>query len=250
MKKIEFKVAGKVYPCDIPQNWDELSEEQFIIFAGSADKNLVDADLVRRILFLDDAVSVGLMPADWWMLIKELEWLEHIEGYKTGKMDSVTLPDGTECLGFSDDFSDVTWEEWMLADGNATSERWDVVAAILYRPKKKDWDHKSDPKCEFSMWDSDSRLPQFQQLGKDVLAAVALNYKLMRHQLTRRYRRLFSGTDAKGGNSDLQTLIRTVMGDNFFEEDKYLKLAVPSVLFQLDRMVREERERKRNARAN
>ena len=54
----------------------------------------------------------------------------------------------------------------------------------------------------------------------------------------------------KDGGADLQALIRNVMGDNFYEEDKYMKLSVPSVLFQLDRMVREERERRRNARTN
>ena len=53
---------------------------------------------------------------------------------------------------------------------------------------------------------------------------------------------------SKGGGTNLGSLIRNVMGDNFFEEEKYLKLPVPSVLFQLDRMVREEKERKRHER--
>ena len=34
MKRIEFEVAGKRYPYDVPENWDELTQEQFIIFAG------------------------------------------------------------------------------------------------------------------------------------------------------------------------------------------------------------------------
>lgn len=251
MKRIEFEVAGKRYGYDVPENWEELTQEQFIIFAGGvSDKPFIDAETVRRIIGLDDVVTVSLNIADWWMVIHEFDWMTRMEDYKIGKMDTVKLQDGTVCLGFSDDFSDVTWQEWMIADSNANAGRWDNVAAVLYRPQKTDWDHKSDPRGEFSQWDCDTRLPQFQQLDKAVISAVALNYKLMRRMLTRRYKRLFSGGSNKGNGADLQTLIRNIMGDNFFEEEKYLKLSVPSVLFQLDRMVREERERRRNARAN
>ena len=43
--------------------------------------------------------------------------------------------------------------------------------------------------------------------------------------------------ESKKADSNLQTLIRNVMGDNFYEEDKYLRLSVPSVLFQLTPLV-------------
>lgn len=252
MKKVEFEVAGKRYPYEVPENWGELTQQQFVDFAGGiGEKDRVDPLLAIKLLGIDDVVAVSLYPADWWLVVHEFDWMAQLGGYTVGKMDTVTLPDGTECLGFSDDFSDVTWQEWMIADSNANAGRWDIVAAVLYRPQKDGWDHQSDPRVSFSQWDCDARLPQFQRLDAAVLAAVALNYKLMRQQLTRRYRRLFSGgSDGKSGGADLQTLIRNVMGDNFYEEDKYLKLSVPSVLFQLDRMVREERERRRNARTN
>lgn len=252
MKKVEFEVAGKRYPYEVPENWGELTQQQFIDFAGGiGEKDRVDPLLAIKLLGIDDVVAVSLNIADWWLVCSWLDWMCDLGGYTVGKMDTVTLPDGTVCLGFSDDFSDVTWQEWMIADSNANAGRWDIVAAVLYRPQKDNWDHTSEPRREFSQWDSDVRLSQFQQLDAAVLAAVTLNYKLMRQQLTRRYRRLFSGgRDDKSGGDDLQTLIRNVMGDNFYEEDKYLKLSVPSVLFQLDRMVREERERRRNARTN
>lgn len=252
MKKVEFEVAGKRYPYEVPENWGELTQQQFIDFAGGiGEKDRVDPLLAIKLLGIDDVVAVSLNLADWWLVCSWLDWMRDLGGYTVGKMDTVTLPDGTVCLGFSDDFSDVTWQEWMIADSNANTGQWAVVAAVLYRPRRADWDHTSDPRREFSQWDCDARLPQFQRLDAAVLAAVALNYKLMRQQLTRRYRRLFSGSsDGKSGGADLQTLIRNVMGDNFYEEDKYLKLPVPSVLFQLDRMVREERERRRNAKSN
>lgn len=252
MKKVEFEVAGKRYAYDVPECWEELSQQQFIDFAGGiGDKERVDPQLAVKLLGIDDVVTVSLNTADWWLVCSMFDWMRNFDGYTVGKMDTVTLPDGTECLGFSDDFSDVTWQEWMIADSNANAGRWDIVAAVFYRPRRTDWDSTSDPRREFSQWDCDARLPQFQQLDAAVLAAVALNYKLMRQQLTRRYKRLFSGGGgSKDGGADLQALIRNVMGDNFYEEDKYMKLSVPSVLFQLDRMVREERERRRNARTN
>lgn len=253
MTKIDFRIAGKLYKYQMPDRWEELSQEQFITFSRHIEGKVgIDAELVRQLLKLDDVVAVSLSVTDWWWLCSQMAWLADFSKYTVGLMDKVTLPDGTECLGFSDDFSDVTWQEWMIADSQANAERWDIVAAVLYRPQKPDWDRQSDPRVEFSQWDCDARLPQFQQLDKAILSAVALNYKLMRQQLTRRYRRLFTGSDSGSGSSgaNLQSLIRNVMGDNFYEEEKYLKLSVPSVLFQLDRMVREERERRRNARTN
>jgi len=253
MQKIDFKVAGTMYRYNVPENWNELTHEQFIIYAGAAVNNAtLDYDTVRRIVALDDVVTVSLDISQWWMLKQQLVWMEDLEGYTCGLVDEVTLPDGTKCMGFSDDFSDVTWQEWMIADAQANAGHWDIFAAVMYRPQKPDWDHKSDPKVDFSQWDCDSRLPQFQQLPADVMAAVALNYKLMRRILTKKYRRLFNyGAKPKEGEpqtgGDLHTLICNVMGDNFYEEEKYLHLAVPSVLFQLDRMVREEKERRKHA---
>lgn len=256
MKQIEFEVAGKRYGYSLPERWDELSQDQFVCFAGyMSDKSDIDAELCRRLIGLDDVVTVSLSISDWWWLTEQLRWLTDLEGYKVGLMDTVTLANGTVCHGFSDDFSDVTWEEWIYADSNANVGRWDVVAAVLYREHKTDWDHQSDPRVPFSQWGADGRLPQMQQLPVEVLAAVALNYKLMRQRLTRRYPRLFTvaSEEESGkhrGGAELQRLIRNVMGDNFFEEEKYLRLSVPSVLFQLDRMVREERERRRHAHTN
>lgn len=254
MNRIEFEIAGKRYPYDVPEKWEELTQQQFITFAGGVgSKSAIDHDLTRRILGLDDVVAVSLSLADWWWVCEKLRWMQNFDTYRVGLMDTITLSDGTVCYGFSDNFSDVTWEEWSYADSNANAGRWDVVAAVLYRPQKKDWDHRSDPREPFSQWGADEKLDQMQQLGSDTLAAVALNYKLMRRQLTRRYRRLFNSGEEDGGkkgDANLQSLIRNVMGDNFYEEEKYLRLSVPSVLFQLDRMVREERERRRHARTN
>lgn len=251
MKKIEFKVAGKKYKYQMPERWGELTREQFVVFASCIEGKVgIDAELVRQLLKLDDVVVVSLSLSDWWWLCNQLSWLADFSKYTIGLMDDVTLPDGTVCYGFSDDFSNVTWQEWMIADSQANAGRWDIMAAVLYRPKKPNWNRQSDPRVEFSQWDCDARLTQFQQLESGVMAAITLNYKLMRERLTKRYSRLFTEGEGKKGDSNLQTLIRNVMGDNFYEEDKYLRLSVPSVLFQLDRMVREERERRRNARTN
>ena len=258
MKRFEFKIAGTLYKTMVPENWDEVTHDQFVTYAGAVvDKTTMDFDTIRRILNLDDVVTYSLTPSDWYFLKLALSFMENIEGYRVGLMDDVTLPDGTKCYGFSDDFSDVTWQEWMIADAQAGANRWDIFAAVMYRPRKENWDHKSEPRVEFSRWDCDQRLPLFQKLPSEQLAAIALNYKCMRRLLTRRYRRLFSGVPTDEMNkghqnvgTDLHTLINNVMGDNFYEEEKYLHLAVPSVLFQLDRMVREEKERKRHARAN
>ena len=88
------------------------------------------------------------------------------------------------------------------------------------------------------------------KLDKLTLKAIQVNYLILRKRLTDHYIHLFydhvdeveEGKKAEKQHTDWLQLIRNMMGDNFYEESKYLQLSVPSVLFQLERRVKEAKE--------
>lgn len=248
MKKIDFVVAGKRYKYNVPENWNEVTEEQFRTYVHIGSFTI---DLVRRVIGMDDVVAVSLTPADWWRVCQEFLWMKETDGIGKLYIDQVTLKDGTVCYGYNSDFSDVTWEEWMFADTYASRGRWEVLAAVLYRPERTDWNHETDRRIPFSKFGASDRVPLMAELDETTLASIKVNYLLLRKRMTDHYFHIFvdngseEEADEQGrkkqpqGPTDWLTIIRNMMGDNFFEEQKYYQLSVPSVLFQLESRVKE-----------
>ena len=251
MKKIDFKVAGKKYEYNVPENWDEMNQEQFRAFV---DSKTFGIDMVRRVMGMDDVVAINLTMSDWWFICREFEWMNVTEDIGGLYVEKITLPDGTVCYGYNPDFSDVTWEEWMFADTYATKGRWDVVAAVLYRPERKEWDKETDRRIPFSKYGAAERMKLAAKLDPLTLRCIQVNYLLLRKRMTDHFYHIFmENVEEKEGEgkksrkqqqaaTDWLKIIRSMMGDNFYEEEKYYKLSVPSVLFQLESRVRESKK--------
>lgn len=245
MKQIDFKVAGKKYEYQVPERWEEVTAEQFRAYVDVGEFCI---DMVRRVMDLDDVVAVNLTAPEWWWLKNQFEWMRETEGVGKLFIDKIALPDGTLCYGYNSDFSDVTWEEWMYADTYASKDRWDVVTAVLYRPERKDWDHESDRRIPFTKFGASERTKQTSQFDKLTLDSIKANYLLLRKRMTDHFYHIFvesvpdneeKPSAQKAGPTDWLTIIRNIMGDNFFEERKYFELSVPSVLFQLEAKVKD-----------
>ena len=246
MKQIDFVVAGKRYEYTVPEKWDEVTADQFKLYVGHDGK--VNVDFVRSLVGLDDVVSVSLDIAQWWMLVHEFDWMSDTEGVRRLYIDEVAMPDGTTFYGYNADFSDVTWEEWTFADSYANAGRWEVVAAVLYRPERSQWNHETDRRIPFTKYGTEKRMEQTAKLDMLTMRAIQMNYVLLRKRLTDHYVHLFYEPLEDDGHghrkqtkqhTDWLGLIRQMMGDNFYEEQKYLGLSVPSVLFQLESRVKE-----------
>ena len=248
MKQIDFVVAGKRYEYTVPGKWEELTAGQFRAYVEVGEFNI---ELVRRIIGMDDVVAVSLTIADWWAVCREFDWMKETDGIGSLFIDTITLPDGTVCHGYNADFSDVTWEEWMFADTYANKGRWDVVAAVLYRPECPDWNHETDRRIPFTKYGASERMIQTAALDPLTLRCIQVNYLLLRKRMTDHFYHIFidPGDEDEGGSrqkrqasTDWLTIIRNMMGDNFYEEQKYFQLSVPSVLFQLESRVKEARK--------
>lgn len=246
MKQIDFVVAGKRYEYTVPEKWSEVTADQFRAYV---ELGTFSVELVRRIMAMDDVVAVSLTPADWWCIRQEFQWLRETEGIGKLFIDHVTTKDGTVCYGYNADFSDVTWEEWMFADSYASADRWDVVAAVLYRPEREAWNHETDRRRPFSKVGAESRVAQMKDVDPLTIQCIKVNYLMLRKRLTDHFYHLFldasneeDGRQRQQGRTDWLTIIRNMMGDNFYEEQKYYQRSVPSVFFQLERRVKEARK--------
>lgn len=257
MDGIDFRVAGKTYQYQLPASWDEVTKEQFIRLVAGLGKPTegLPPDVVRDIIGIDDVVDASLEISDWWWLSNRLGWMLELDKITKLIIQDVTLENGMVCYGYNDDMSDIAWEEFIFADTYASAKRWDVVAAVLYRPERENWNGETDRRIPFSKYGADKRSGAMAALGKETLDAIGVNYLLLRRQLTRKYPRIFAEieedelvkkTKKKGGGENWLSLIRNMMGDNFFEEEKYMSLPVPSVFFQINRVVKENNERMRH----
>ena len=235
MKKIDFEVAGKRYCYSVPERWEEMTADHFRMFV---DVGTFDIELVRRIIGMADVVASSLTVADWWALCQEFKWMKDTENVGKLFIEEIKLPDGTVCYGYSADFSDVLWEEWMFADTYASKGQWNVVAAVLYRPERLNWNHETDRRIPFTKHGAADRANQTAKLDELTLRCVQVNYLLLRKRLTNFYSKMLFDPDDEDksiGKKEEATswlsIIRTMMGDNFYEEQKYYQLSVPSVLF-------------------
>lgn len=246
MKKIDFKVAGKKYRYSVPEGWDEVTPEQLKLWVKHNGE--LNVGFIMPFMGLADVVSVNLQPTDWWTIIHEFDWMNDTDGIRRLIIDELAMPDGKIYYGYNPDFSDVTWEEWTFADTYAAAERWDVVLAVLYRPERENWDHETDRRIPFTKYGTELRMEQTAKLDKETVEAAIFNFKVLRKRMTDHYSHLFyEQVEEEGGRkrkklkqtTDWLKLIRNMMGENFYEEQKYLNLSVPSVLFQLETRVKE-----------
>jgi len=248
MKQIDFVVAGKRYEYSVPERWNEVTAEQFRTYVEVGEFGV---ELVRRIVGMADVVAVSLTIADWWAVCHEFEWMKETDSIGKLFIDTITMKDGTVCYGYNADFSDVSWEEWMFADTYASAGRWDVVAAVLYRPEREDWNRETDRRIPFTKYGAESRVARVNELDPLTIRCIQVNYLLLRKRLTDHFFHIFidpseedeeDGRQKPKGRTDWLTIIRNMMGDNFYEEQKYFQLSVPSVLFQLESRVKEARK--------
>lgn len=257
MQKLTFDVAGHKYDVEVASCWNEVSQDEFITFVkylGNQGEG-IDISTLLVMAKIPEVAAINLTTAQWWWIHDHFKWMLDMEKVDSLMIDTLTLADGTVLHGYNGDFSDVTFEEWMFADTYANANRWDVVAAVLYRPEKENWDGESDRRIPFTKYGADKRSSLIAELDGDIIKAVRLNYLLLRRRLTLKYKRLFYDADEiendeskqkKRSGANWLSLVRNVMGDNFYEEEKYLRISVPAMFFQLDRMIKESNERKRH----
>ena len=260
MKEIRIQIGSDSYTYQCPERWEEVTQRQWIAVVGQL---LTYGELtglgVKSVLGMGSE-AVLLMPVDWHVLGGELAWMKEIEKVERWMVEEVELKDGRKCYPPAPNFDNMTWEEWMFVDISAARKAWDVVAACLYRPLKEDADEEEDERVAFSRYGVSARLPMFRELSPLVLSAIEVNFVLLRRKITDLYPNIFKGGKRKvkrqqpkaaaenNAGTDWVGVYRRLLGEHVWEEERLLKLPVNTVLYRLDVMVKEGRERERRSK--
>ena len=268
MKEIKIEIGQEAFTYRCPEGWGEVTQRQWVAVVGQL---LTYGELtplgVKAVLGIKNSESVRLMPIDWHVLGAELEWMKELDGVTSWMVEEVELPDGRKCYPPAANFDDMTWEEFMFVDVSASRKAWDVVAACLYRPLKEAATEEEDERIAFSRFGVSARLPMFKGLSPLLLSAIEINYMLLRKRITDLYPNIFRGGSRKvkrqpraaAGDGDTQQpsaaagtdwvgVYRRLLGEHVWEEERLLKLPVNTVLFRLDVMVKDGKEREKEMR--
>lgn len=267
MKEILIQIGSEGFSYRCPENWGEVSQRQWIAVVGQL---LTYGQLtnvgVQRVLDIKSSEALQLMPIDWHVLGRELEWMKDLESVDRWMVEEIELKDGRKCYPPEANFDDMTWEEWMFVDVSASRKAWDVVAACLFRPLNETAGEEEDGRVPFSRFGVSARLPMFKGLSPLVLSAVEVNYVLLRRRITDLYPNIFrggsrkvkkqqpstaageSGQPSTAAGTDWVGVYERLLGEHVWEEERLLKLPVNTVLFRLDEVVRMGREREKEMR--
>ncbi|MDD4847304.1 MAG: hypothetical protein PHR53_00865 [Bacteroidales bacterium] len=262
MNNIEISLKQKTWNIVAPENFNEVSGDQYLKMAH----RLLALSRGSATIFSDIAEILNIKPSVWNQLsvaqrytVRELvAWMDDPENHPTARqlIDSVTI-DGCKLVGCQSSFGNTTWEEFIYADQFLISGRFKECAAVLYRPIRDPYTGETDIRIPFTKYGTDRRLPLFSKLDETTLFAIILNYRMMRRvSIEERYKNVFpsymSGNDSEtqepadsnSGNFSWVNVHRTLLGENYFNENQYLQLNVHTVLHRMNEVIESNKNMK------
>lgn len=258
-------IAGKrAEKLDVPESWAELDGRQLklaclyrTLQAGST-KNMLET--ARRILGAGRRMWRRIPPAQKCLMCEELLGfiIKDTPSFRDNKIPTVRA--GLRRLrGFDDMLSDVTWEEFIYADTFMLRGMYREAVAALYRPanpltgKKKPFSDE-----EFSR--NSNRIGRLDDL---TVTALAVNFRAVRKaSVEEKNRHLFPPADdtyidgekmktdstkpqAPSQDAGWADTHHLLMGDNAYEERKFLDSKATTIICWINRRIRESKERER-----
>ena len=235
-----------------PSAWDELTQNQFIDVV----KNKMEGKNFEISTFNFPLIN-RLSPVQKYHLQNTFAFLDQKPNISRLLVQSFSVQ-GVDYVGYQAGFSNTTWEEFMYADQYFMNNKFFHAIAVLYREKKENHDGQSDVRIPFSIYGTEKRLANIQNLDKSIVAAIALNYKALREiNIADKYPHIFTSSPLeRAGVRHLSdelgeaafswvTVHRNILSEHFFEEEKFLKSNVHAVLHRMNALVAENRKSKK-----
>jgi len=251
MKNLKITVGTETFEAQVPESWEELTQEQFLMAATFIVENdyVVPVPLMQKILGLPDEAALFILPAGWLGIFNSgFQFLDDPTAIKSWLVSDITLADGRHVTPPAANFDNVSWEEFVFADQLAQAGNWAAVAACLFRPDRPQFDEEADERIPFSRFGVSRRLPLFQQLPSEYLTAIEVNYSALRIHLTDRYPYLFSSdnsADKSKSPTDWVPITRSLLGDTIWEEEQLLHTSVAQVLYHLNKAIADSQKNKK-----
>ena len=261
MNEIKITTAGKELRYSVPATFNEMSREQFILTAAKTLHTAAEID--------DDAyylAMTGIEKENWNKLhFYQRYTIKRLFDFTDGTIPTITKQllsyidiDGQRFIGYQPGFSNTTWQEFIFADQYMMTGKYREAAACLYRPQRPDYTGETDRRTPFTIYGTNSRMPHFNNLPEAELLAFALNYKALRKtHIEEKYPSLFQSSGSLNDNtSSLSTnhlplstnfswlpIHRTLMGDHFYDEQKFYELNVHVILNRMNTVIQENRKK-------
>jgi hypothetical protein len=163
--------------------------------------------------------------------------------------------------GYHSNFGNVTWEEFIWADQCFIDKNYKMMLAVLYRQKRPDYTGENDIRIPFSTYSINKRIKLIEALDEDTFTTLIIIYKAMRYAcLELKYGAVFpyhekvtddvetEPTQIDSEEKDTFSWVKVhqnLLGDQLVEEDKFLKLNIHIVLNRLNKVIIDNRKRKR-----
>ena len=244
MKTVRITIGTSEFSATVPERWDELTASQFCRVLSFKPAYL-PVVAMRYLLDLPDDEAQFVMPVQWHALYRSVfRYLTNPRGISVWILDAITLSDGRSVYPPAADFDNVTWEEFLFADELAAKQRWEAVAACLFRPMLSVPDENADTRTPFTRAGMNNRYPLFAELDAATLRAVEVNYLALRRRLTKRYSYLFTSSGSEQSDPGWIEVSHALLGDTVWNEQQLLHTSVGQVLYRLDRQIKDSRKRK------
>lgn len=243
MISIDVHIGTFVFSFSAPENWSEVSQEQFenfILHQDSFDE--IRDETLFSVLSVPYEVQLFISEIDKYIFKKCIKFMSKMSLMQNWTIKKLILSDGRISTPPDWDFSNMSWEEFIFADTYASRHELKVLASILFRPETFSTNENDSKRMVFSIAGTTNRLPLFDNIKQETLTAIYINYATARKQIADKYPRLFVEDDEqKESGSDWLKLTRELLGDDFIEEKKLLSLPVNAVLTRLERLIRNNR---------
>ena len=205
--------------------------------------------LLQSLLGLDEKTIAIISPIQKYALQETFEFLRETPKFSHLICNEITIQSsppseglGVVYYGYLPKFSNTTWEEFIFADQFFMNGQYAEAVAVLYRPKRSDYNGEQDIRIPFSPYGLQKRVPDFANLDTNILSCLVLNYSGLRQShIVERYPQIFThSADTKQPQEDNFSWLnvhRNVLGEQYFEEEKILKTAVHTVLDRLNKLL-------------
>ncbi len=257
MKQLKIKIKKREFKYSIPESINELSRTQFLVlveFLLTESQEMIGDNYVRKILEIPITVWKYFNKAEKFIFKSEIDPIvEQINEIKRQLVDYIEI-DGVKYIGYNGTFDNTTWNELIHVEQFFLAQMYQEAAAVIYRPEVENYDGESDPRKPFNIYGLNKRVNIFKNMDNVQLFAFIFNYKSL-HKFyfedkysfiwQKQYASEDPETKKETGTFSWLNLHRSILGDNFFDEEKFLNSNVHTVLNRINSAIKENLKSKK-----
>jgi hypothetical protein len=257
MKSLKIKIKKREFKYSIPESINELNRDQFLVlveFFLTESKEMIGDNYVRKILNIPLTVWKYLNKAERFILKNEIDHLvEQINEINRQLVDYIEI-DRVKYIGYNGTFDNTTWNELIHVEQFFLAQMYQEAAAVLYRPEAENYDGESDPRKPFNIYGLNKRVKIFKNMDNVQLFAFIFNYKSL-HKFyfedkypfiwQKQYASEETEKEKETGSFSWLNLHRSILGDNFFDEDKFLNSNAHTVLNRINLAIKDNLKNKK-----